>query len=94
MIQTLSPIAFRRALPETQPHPTAQYWRKCQVEALFNQPFLELVFQAASVHRQHFDPQKIQLSTLLSIKTGGCPKIANTAPNPPTTTQAWKNKPY
>ncbi|QMT30638.1 biotin synthase BioB [Alysiella filiformis] len=80
MIQTLSPIAFRRALPETQPHPTAQYWRKCQVEALFNQPFLELVFQAASVHRQHFDPQKIQLSTLLSIKTGGCPEDCEYCP--------------
>lgn len=80
MTQTLSPIAFRRALPETQPHPTAQYWRKCQVEELFNQPFLELVFQAASVHRQHFDPQKIQLSTLLSIKTGGCPEDCEYCP--------------
>lgn len=80
MTQTLSPIAFRRALPETQPHPTAQYWRKCQVEELFNQPFLELVFQAASVHREHFDPQKIQLSTLLSIKTGGCPEDCEYCP--------------
>ncbi|SSY70845.1 biotin synthase BioB [Alysiella crassa] len=80
MTQTLSPIAFRRALPETQPHATAQYWRKCQVEELFNQPFLELVFQAASVHRQHFDPQKIQLSTLLSIKTGGCPEDCEYCP--------------
>lgn len=80
MTQTLSPVAFRRALPETQPHPTAQYWRKCQVEALFDKPFLELVFQAASVHREHFDPQKIQLSTLLSIKTGGCPEDCEYCP--------------
>ncbi|MBR7001485.1 MAG: biotin synthase BioB, partial [Neisseriaceae bacterium] len=54
------------------PHATAQYWRKCQVEELFDLPFLDLIFQAASVHRQHFDPQKVQISALLSIKTGGC----------------------
>jgi biotin synthase len=43
-----------------------------RVEALFNLPFNELVFQAQSAHRQHFDPNAVQLSTLLSIKTGGC----------------------
>ena len=68
----IAPIALRQAMPNTEPHPTAAYWRKCQVEELFNLPFLDLVFQAASVHRQNFDAQKIQLSTLLSIKTGGC----------------------
>ena len=67
----LSPVALRRSL-ETRPHPTAQYWKKCDVEALFNLPFLELVFQAAQVHRRHFDPREIQLSTLVSVKTGGC----------------------
>lgn len=76
----VSPVAFRRALPEHQPHPTAQYWRKCQVEELFELPFLDLIFQAASVHRAHFDPQKIQLSTLLSIKTGGCPEDCEYCP--------------
>ena len=44
------------------------------MEALFERPFLDLVFEAASVHRQHFDAQRIQLSTLLSVKTGGCPE--------------------
>ena len=39
---------------------------------MFNRPFLELVFQAAQVHREHFDPCAVQLSTLLSVKTGGC----------------------
>jgi biotin synthase len=44
------------------------------VLGLFALPFPELVFQAASVHRQHFDPAAVQLSTLLSVKTGGCPE--------------------
>ena len=67
----LRPVALRRTVAP-KPHPTAQYWSKCQVEGLFNQPFLELVFQAAQVHREHFDPRAVQLSTLLSVKTGGC----------------------
>jgi biotin synthase len=44
------------------------------VLGLFALPFPELVYQAASVHRQHFDPAAVQLSTLLSVKTGGCPE--------------------
>ena len=44
------------------------------VLGLFALPFPELVYQAARVHRQHFDPATVQLSTLLSVKTGGCPE--------------------
>jgi biotin synthase len=44
------------------------------VLGLFALPFPELVYQAASVHRRHFDPAEVQLSTLLSVKTGGCPE--------------------
>jgi len=44
------------------------------VLGLFALPFPELVYQAASVHRQNFDPATVQLSTLLSVKTGGCPE--------------------
>jgi len=44
------------------------------VLGLFALPFPELVYQAATVHRQHFDPATVQLSTLLSVKTGGCPE--------------------
>lgn len=69
-----------KAKSEMSPHPTAQYWRKCEVEALFEMPFLDLVFKAAEVHRQHFNPQQIQLSTLLSIKTGGCPEDCEYCP--------------
>lgn len=61
-----------KAKDELTPHPTAQYWRKCQVEELFDMPFIDLVFKAAQVHRENFDSNAIQLSTLLSIKTGGC----------------------
>lgn len=70
---TVSPVALRRQT-ERKPHPTARYWKKCDVEALFGLPFLDLVFQAAEIHRQNFNPREIQLSTLLSIKTGGCPE--------------------
>jgi len=47
-------------------------WTLTEVEALFAQPFMELVFTAAEVHRKTFDPSEVQLSRLLSIKTGGC----------------------
>jgi biotin synthase len=47
-------------------------WTRAEVEALFAMPFMELVFLAASVHRQHFDPSAVQKSQLLSVKTGGC----------------------
>ncbi len=47
-------------------------WSRAEVEALFDLPFPELVFRAASVHRSGFDPAEIQLSQLLSVKTGGC----------------------
>ncbi|MHB8453745.1 MAG: biotin synthase BioB [Acidiferrobacterales bacterium] len=43
-----------------------------QVKALFDLPFNDLLFRAHSVHREHFDPNAVQISTLLSIKTGGC----------------------
>jgi biotin synthase len=47
-------------------------WTKAEIAALFDLPFMELVYQAASVHRQSFDPSEVQLSQLLSVKTGGC----------------------
>ena len=49
-------------------------WTRAEIAALFDLPFADLIFQAQSTHRQHFDPNKVQLSTLLSIKTGGCPE--------------------
>jgi biotin synthase len=49
-------------------------WTRAEVEALFDLPFNDLLFAAQSVHRQHFDPNAVQVSTLLSIKTGACPE--------------------
>jgi biotin synthase len=49
-------------------------WTLAEVHALFALPFPELMFRAQSVHRRNFDPTEVQLSTLLSIKTGGCPE--------------------
>src|SRR5471030_1928856 len=49
-------------------------WSREDIAALFALPFPELMFRAASVHRAHFDPAQVQVSTLLSIKTGGCPE--------------------
>jgi biotin synthase len=51
---------------------TAKAWTLQEVEALYALPFNDLTFQAAEIHRQHFDPNAVQLSTLLSVKTGGC----------------------
>ncbi|MFZ2078938.1 MAG: biotin synthase BioB [Xanthobacteraceae bacterium] len=45
-----------------------------EIGALFDLPFPELIFRAQSIHRQYFDPTEVQISTLLSIKTGGCPE--------------------
>ena len=47
-------------------------WTLEEVEALFARPFMELVFEAATVHRAAFDPSEVQKSQLLSVKTGGC----------------------
>ena len=55
-------------------------WSVEQVEALFNLPFNDLLYRAAGVHRQHFDPNAVQMSTLLSIKTGGCPEDCGYCP--------------
>jgi biotin synthase len=49
-------------------------WTREEVRALFDLPFPDLMFRAQSLHRQHFDPTEVQISTLLSIKTGGCPE--------------------
>lgn len=47
-------------------------WQLEEVQTLFNQPFNDLLFQAHTIHRVHFDPNEVQVSSLLSIKTGSC----------------------
>ncbi len=58
----------------------AGQWTLAEIEALLGLPFMDLVWRAQSVHRQHFDPNRVQLSTLLSIKTGGCPEDCGYCP--------------
>jgi len=53
---------------------TRHDWSLEDIQALFDKPFNDLVFEAQSLHRQHFDPNQVQVSTLLSIKTGACPE--------------------
>jgi biotin synthase len=68
------------SLAESPRHPPANPglirndWTRAEVGALFALPFSELMFEAARIHRMHFDPAEVQISTLLSIKTGGCPE--------------------
>ena len=49
-------------------------WDKSEIAALFELPFNDLLYRAHSLHREHFDPNQVQVSTLLSIKTGACPE--------------------
>jgi biotin synthase len=55
-------------------------WSRQSIEELFNLPFNDLMFKAQEIHRQHFNPNELQLSSLLSIKTGGCPEDCGYCP--------------
>jgi biotin synthase len=57
-----------------EPDAVRQDWTRPEVRALFELPFPDLIYRAQRVHRAHFDPLQVQISTLLSIKTGGCPE--------------------
>jgi len=65
------PLSTLRSSLATRPGNAAR-WQLAEVEALYALPFMDLVFRAQQVHREHFDANEVQLSTLLSIKTGGC----------------------
>jgi biotin synthase len=49
-------------------------WTREEVAAIYNKPIMELVYEGATVHRRHHDPSEVQVCTLLSVKTGGCPE--------------------
>ena len=55
-------------------------WSVTEIEQLFNLPFNDLLFHAQQIHRNHFDPNQVQVSTLLSIKTGRCPEDCGYCP--------------
>ena len=60
--------------------PIRHDWTRAEALALFAQPFNDLLFRAQQVHREHFDPNAVQVSTLLSIKTGACPEDCKYCP--------------
>jgi len=55
-------------------------WTLAEIKALFVKPFNDLLFQAQTTHRQYFDPNAVQISSLLSIKTGACPEDCSYCP--------------
>ena len=58
----------------TAPLADAPAWTSEAAWSLYRLPFNDLLFEAQTVHRRHFDPNRVQLSKLLNIKTGGCPE--------------------
>ena len=92
----MSVTTVKPAEAEAVPAPIAG---RAVIERLFELPFNDLLYRAHGVHRANFDPNAVQLSTLLSVKTGGCPEDCaycpqsarhaacawNSAPNAPTT---------
>lgn len=63
-----------RLVPRTPAARADERWPVEAIEALFDLPFAELLHRAHAVHREHHDPREIELATLLSVKTGGCPE--------------------
>ena len=68
-VDTSAPVDNRPVLGQIR-----HDWQREDIAALFAMPFNDLLFEAQNVHRQHFDPNQVQVSTLLSIKTGACPE--------------------
>ena len=59
---------------------TKHNWTTPEIIAIYNKPMMDLLYEAASIHREHHDPNVVQVSTLLSIKTGGCPEDCGYCP--------------
>ena len=76
--QQVQPLRFLK--PAKPSENSVGVWSRQSIEALFNLPFSDLMFKAQQVHREHFSPNEVQLSTLLSIKTGGCPEDCGYCP--------------
>jgi biotin synthase len=71
---TMSSLNAASITGEASIEPIRHDWARDEVEALFALPFNDLLFQAQTLHREYFDPNQVQVSTLLSIKTGACPE--------------------
>src|SRR4051812_12447515 len=82
MNDSVSPIHIQRresAVPVSG-HAHVERWTVDAIEALFALPFNDLILRAQHVHREHFTPNEVELATLLSIKTGGCPEDCGYCP--------------
>lgn len=73
------PVTLHRPRQSVPARPEAR-WSVDAIEALFDLPFPELMHQAQTVHRENFDPTRVEFATLLSVKTGGCPEDCNYCP--------------
>ncbi len=73
-------VSAVEARDERHCEPAAPRFSRAEVMAFFSQPMNDLLFQAASTHRAHFNVNELQISTLLSIKTGGCPENCSYCP--------------
>jgi hypothetical protein len=70
------------ATPSRSVNPVTRHdWKKAEIQEIYDTPLLDLVFRSASVHRQHHDPNKIQLCTLMNIKSASC-VVSYSYPNP------------
>ncbi len=82
MLETVQPVQFHA--PRQSPQPAVRVpqrqWSVQEVAALLELPFNDLLFQAQSVHRAHWDANLVELATLLSVKTGGCPEDCGYCP--------------
>jgi biotin synthase len=72
--------AYRQVLGNALSGQIRTDWTVDEVRALYHAPFMELLYAAQTVHREHFNPNHIQISTLLSVKTGGCPEDCGYCP--------------
>jgi biotin synthase len=64
--------AILQAVTQQPAAPVATKWSVAEVEVLYDLPLMDLIYRAQQVHREHFDANEIQRSTLISVKTGGC----------------------
>ena len=74
-LSSMSDLNMSEAVQSQSLHSIVRHnWNLKEVEALFAMPFNDLMFKAQTVHRENFNPNEVQVSTLLSIKTGACPE--------------------
>ncbi len=79
MVLILKNALFLNLIP-TNMSSTKHNWTKEEILEIYNKPLMELLYEAATIHREHHDPNTVQVSTLLSIKTGGCPEDCGYCP--------------